>query len=162
VNGGCPLLGYAVADAFVDDAPAKRRLRAAALAAMSSRVAARTAVGETPASDESSEPEPTSEPGPRTEPAAAPPEPSCATLCGLHMVELCNNDRTLWSQHGSRWESTRCGMRRTEDFLEECYRMHWLSGTYDRACMQPCESTSEGRARLETLLRRAGCLRSGA
>jgi hypothetical protein len=75
------------------------------------------------------------------------------------MVELCNNDRTLWSQHGSRWESTRCGLRRSETFLEDCYRMQWLSGTYEQSCIRPCEESADGRTRLLAVLRRSGCLR---
>jgi hypothetical protein len=78
------------------------------------------------------------------------------------MVELCNNDRALWAQNGTAWESTRCGLRRAESFLESCYRMHWLDGTYEHACLQPCEGTGEGRDRLLLLLQRAGCLRAGA
>jgi hypothetical protein len=78
------------------------------------------------------------------------------------MVELCNNDHALWTQNGTTWESTRCGTRRAESFLESCYRTHWLDGTYERACLQPCEGSSEGRDRLLQLLQRAGCLRAGA
>jgi hypothetical protein len=76
------------------------------------------------------------------------------------MIELCNNDRSLWNQNGFRWENTRCGQRRDEAFLATCYRMQWLSGTYERACVTPCEESDDGRTRLVTLLRRAGCMRS--
>jgi len=75
------------------------------------------------------------------------------------MVELCNNDRMLWTQNGARWENTRCGVRRSETFLENCYRMQWLSGTYERSCLQPCERRAEGRERLLAMLRRSGCVR---
>jgi hypothetical protein len=40
--------------------------------------------------------------------------------------------------------------------------MQWLSGTYERACVKPCEEASDGRLRLEAMLRRAGCLRTGS
>ncbi|TMA60213.1 MAG: hypothetical protein E6J75_01580 [Deltaproteobacteria bacterium] len=75
------------------------------------------------------------------------------------MVELCNNDRALWIEHRVRWEATPCGTRRHDAFLEECYRQQWQSGTFDDACVAPCETTPEGRERLESILRRAGCLR---
>jgi len=103
-------------------------------------------------------------PGATPEPAvpATDPSYSCSTLCTLHMVELCNNDRTLWTQHGTRFESTRCGSRRSEVFLEECYRMQWLSGTYQESCIKPCEETAEGRPRLLAMLRRSGCLHAGS
>jgi hypothetical protein len=78
------------------------------------------------------------------------------------MVELCNNDRTLWAQNGSHWENTRCGLRRNEAFLEDCYRMQWLSGTYEQSCIRPCEQNADGRMRLVAMLRRSGCLRTGS
>jgi hypothetical protein len=78
----------------------------------------------------------------------------------MHMVELCNNDRALWTQNGARWENTRCGVRRSEEFLAACYRMQWLSGTYEQSCMQPCETGDDGRTRLLAMLRRSGCVRS--
>jgi hypothetical protein len=78
------------------------------------------------------------------------------------MVELCNNDRALWTQHGSRYENTRCGLRRSEAFLEDCYRMQWLSGTYEQSCVRPCQENADGRSRLLAVLRRSGCLRAGA
>ena len=166
VTTGCPVLGTAVAETFLDDA-AKRRIRAAANGALGP-----TAKREEtpPAIDVAvapvAVPPPDADPAP-TDPAPAPapntPEPaySCPSLCTLHMVELCNNDRTLWNQHGSRWESTRCGVRRSEAFLEECYRMQWLSGTYEQSCIRPCEESPDGRTRLVSMLRRSGCLRSG-
>src|SRR5262249_52386244 len=127
IIGGCPVLGSAGADAFVDDQATLRRLHAAA-------------AGEQPGTgskhDHSA---PTITPGtaadlgadadriPTTPSAVVETGYSCAALCDLHMVDLCNNDRTLWSRHGSRWENTRCGVRRSEGFLEDCYRMQWLS-----------------------------------
>jgi hypothetical protein len=151
---GCPLLAIAVADGAIDDPAAQRKIRGAARASVQSAGRKRDDAhdaAEAPA-------EPTADAAP---PAPEPPGYSCAALCTLHMVELCNNDRTLWSQHGSRWENTRCGVRRSEPFLEDCYRMQWLSGTYERACVRPCESDGDGRLRLLGMLRRSGCLRAG-
>ena len=76
----------------------------------------------------------------------------------MHMIELCNNDRALWIEHRARWEATPCGTRRHDASLEACYRQQWQSGTFDDACVAPCETTPEGRERLESILRRAGCL----
>lgn len=159
VSSGCPVLATAVAETFLDDVAAKRRIRAAATGVLA---------GATRHEEPSAEPtEAAATAVPAVElPADAPAKPadpaySCTQLCTLHMVELCNNDRTLWTQHGSRWETTRCGVRRSETFLEECYRMQWLSGAYEQSCIRPCEETAEGRTRLLTVLRRSGCLRSG-
>jgi hypothetical protein len=74
------------------------------------------------------------------------------------MVELCNNDRALWIENRARWEATPCGTRRTDAFLEKCYRQQWQSGTFEEACVTPCEATPEGRDRLQSILRQAGCL----
>jgi hypothetical protein len=163
VTTGCPVLATAVANTFLDDA-AKRRIRAAATGALGP-----TAKREEPApapTEIAEAPLASDPPPPDTNPAPTPdnPEPaySCPSLCTLHMVELCNNDRTLWSQHGSRWENSRCGLRRTEAFLEDCYRMQWLSGTYEQSCIRPCEENPEGRTRLMAMLRRSGCLRTGS
>jgi hypothetical protein len=160
IANGCPLLALAVEDAFVRDDPAKRKVHAAAVAAIRERTtppkkAKQAKVEATP---------PTVEPSAdvATEPTAKSPQLSCRKLCELHMVELCNNDRGLWIQNRTNWEGTRCGTRRAEPFLESCYRMHWLDGTYEHACMQPCEGSDEGRDRLLLLLQRAGCLRAGA
>jgi hypothetical protein len=155
VSGGCPVLGATVAETFLDGAT-KRRIRAAAVAALG--------------------PAPTAAPPveivtvvPDALPSDAAPEPvttpadtaySCTALCTMHMVELCNNDRTLWSQNGARWENTRCGVRRSEEFLASCYRMQWLSGTYEQSCIRPCETGEDGRIRLVAMLRRSGCIRT--
>jgi hypothetical protein len=157
---GCPLLALAVEDSFVHDEPAKRKVHASALAAIRERTApskkaTQTSVEATPPTIESPE-------DVATDVAPKSPELSCRKLCELHMVELCNNDRALWMQNRTTWESTRCGARRAEPFLESCYRMHWLDGTFDRACLGPCEGSGDGRDRLLLLLRRAGCLRAGA
>jgi hypothetical protein len=151
VTNGCPVLGTAVADAMLDDAGTKRRIRTAAVAALQPSTALHeepSTAAETDSSD--------GEPSP-SEAQVETTEPSCAALCSLQMVQLCNNDRSLWSEHGSRWESTRCGTRRNETFLADCYRMQWLSGTYDRACIRPCEDSADGRSRLIAMLRRSGC-----
>ena len=145
VSGGCPVLGAAVADTFLEDGAPKRRIRAAAVAALGPTPPGTTPGAETPAPD--------------PEPAPTEIVSSCSSLCTLHMVELCNNDRALWTQNGARWENTRCGVRRSEGFLENCYRMQWLSGTYEQSCIHPCERGDDGRARLLAMLRRAGCVR---
>jgi hypothetical protein len=163
VANGCPFLAYAVTTTLVVDPTAQRKLQGAALAAMRRSTAAPARPDET--ADAPGPEEPAASAPERVEPTAtaeAVPTYSCSDLCSLHMVELCNGDRTLWSQHGARWENTRCGVRRAEPFLEECYHMQWLSGTYERACVRPCEDAAEGRARLQAMLRRAGCLRSGS
>ena len=161
VSGGCPVLGVAVAETFLDGPP-KRRIRAAAVATLG------PAPTTTPAPSEiaTATPEVTpSEPRPEAVPTSAvttSPDAgySCTTLCTMHMVELCNNDRALWTQNGARWENTRCGVRRSEEFLASCYRMQWLSGTYEDSCIHPCESGDEGRVRLIAMLRRSGCIRA--
>src|SRR5207249_10414114 len=84
---------------------------------------------------------------------------SCSALCGMHMVEICNKDKSLWNAHGSKWQPTPCGTRRDEDFLADCYRRQWLTGAFHDSCVVPCESTPEGRGRLLGILQTAGCLR---
>ena len=78
----------------------------------------------------------------------------------MHMIELCNRDKALWDAHGRTWDPTACGSMREDDFLQECYRRHWLSGAYDQSCVNPCESAPEGRERLLRILQEGGCLRS--
>jgi hypothetical protein len=157
VTADCPFLAYAVATTLVAE-PAQRKLASAATIAMR-----RTTAPEKPEPVASAADTMPSGPEPdEPMPAETTPTYSCSTLCSLHMVELCNGDRTLWSQHGTRWEASRCGVRRPEAFLAECYRMQWLSGTYEHACVQPCEDGSGGRLRLEAMLRHAGCLRAGS
>jgi hypothetical protein len=153
VTGGCPVLGATVGATFLDGA-AERRIRTAAVAALGP--------ARTPEPTETVEATPPPAPEPAPEVATKPADPtySCATLCTMHMVELCNNDRVLWTQNGARWENTRCGVRRSEEFLAACYRMQWLSGTYEQSCVQPCESGDDGRVRLMAMLRRSGCIRS--
>jgi hypothetical protein len=84
---------------------------------------------------------------------------SCQRLCSLHMVELCNNDKVLWSAHRVKWEATVCGERREEPFLQDCYRRQWLSGTFRDGCLRPCEGTAGGRDQLLMILKQAGCVR---
>ncbi|HYR95685.1 MAG TPA: hypothetical protein VEM57_03070 [Candidatus Binatus sp.] len=84
---------------------------------------------------------------------------SCDALCSMHMVELCNNNKVLWNTNHAKWEPAPCGTRREESFLKECYRQQWLAGTFDNACMRPCESTPEGRDRLIRVLQGSGCFR---
>jgi hypothetical protein len=167
VTTGCPVLGTAVADTFIADDAAKRRIRAAATGALGPSAkrddptATEIAAAPAPVAPTADDPAPP-DPAPVPAPSTSEPTYSCPSLCTLHMVELCNNDRTLWSQHGSRWESSRCGARRAEAFLEDCYRMQWLSGTYEQSCIRPCEESAEGHTRLVAMLRRSGCLRTGS
>lgn len=152
------------------DSTARRQLaagcRVAALAIYDARLRARAgsedvmraALGRRPA-----------RPAGRRAPVAPSPAPStidpsppdtrytCRALCELHMVELCNNDRDLWSRHQRLWESTPCGQRRPESFLRDCYQRQWLSGTFDEACIAPCEQAPDGRARLLHFLQGGGC-----
>jgi hypothetical protein len=153
VTGGCPVLGATMGATFLDGA-AERRIRTAAVAALGPVRAPE------PAETVDATPPPAPDPAPEVATKPADPAYSCATLCTMHMVELCNNDRALWTQNGARWENTRCGTRRNEEFLAACYRMQWLSGTYQQSCMEPCESGDDGRVRLMAMLRRSGCIRS--
>ena len=153
---GCPLLALSVAEARLGTGPTFKNLQSAALDTMRRSVdrrAARDLARYTAA------PEAPKSATPQESALSSPEEePSCSALCSMHMIELCNNDRALWIEHRVRWEATPCGTRRHDAFLEECYRQQWQSGTFDDACVAPCETTSEGRERLESILRRAGCL----
>jgi len=157
IGGGCPVLGATIAATFLDGA-LERRLRTAAVTALGPVRAPEPM--ETVEAAPIPAPEPVPEPAPEVATKPADPTYSCTTLCTMHMVELCNNDRALWTQNGARWENTRCGMRRGEEFLAACYRMQWLSGTYQQSCMEPCETGDDGRTRLLAMLRRSGCIRS--
>jgi hypothetical protein len=108
---------------------------------------------------------PTSQPTQQAPEAAAPPVEtaaagtvSCQALCAMHMVEICNTDKVLWSAHRARWEPTPCGMRRGEPFLAQCYQEQWDTGTFDTSCVQPCEASDAGRSRLTAILQEAGCV----
>ena len=154
LTAGCPLLAMAVGEARLGTGSTFKSVRSAAVDVMRRRAKRRGA----PAVARDAV-----VPGPAEETAtseAAPPsneEPSCQALCSVHMIELCNNDMQLWIEHRVRWEATPCGTRRPDPFLEECYRHQWQSGTFDDACVKPCEATPEARARLQSILRRAGC-----
>jgi hypothetical protein len=140
---GCPLGALAVYDARLRDRPGSRDVLRAALADAAPPPAA-VAATEPPA--DAPAPEPTE-------------RVSCKTLCELHMVELCNNDRELWSRHRASWEATPCGRMRMEPFLRECYQRQWITGTFHDACIVPCERDGGGRARLLHLLQGEGCAR---
>jgi hypothetical protein len=153
VKAGCPLHALAVQELRLGDAKAGRSVRQKALAALG------RGVPPPKAAPVASDPEP----APEATVKAAPPEGrfSCEALCGIHMVEVCNKDRTLWTQHLVAWERTGCGTRRTEPFLVECYRRQRISGTFHDACVAPCERSATGRAALLQMLQGAGCLRAG-
>lgn len=150
VKAGCPFLALAVQDLQLRDGKAGRVVRERALLAMTGAVERRAA--------------PTS---PAVVPAAEPPQAapvprlSCEALCGMHVVELCNSDRSLWSQHLVSWQRSGCGSRRSEDFLVDCYRRQRISGTFQDACVRPCEASPEGRQALLSRLQMAGCVRPG-
>jgi hypothetical protein len=155
VGAGCPLLAMSVAEARLGTGTTFKSVRSAALDSMRRNVerrAARAAGPDVATRGVSKDPplEETTVP--------SPPEPTCSELCAMHMVELCNNDRALWIENRARWEATPCGTRRTDAFLEECYRQQWQSGTFEEACVTPCETTPEGRDNLQSILRQAGCL----
>jgi hypothetical protein len=76
----------------------------------------------------------------------------------MHMVEICNTDKVLWSAHRARWEPTPCGTRRDEQFLAQCYQEQWDTGTFETSCVQPCEASDAGRSRLMAILQEAGCV----
>jgi hypothetical protein len=156
LRDGCPALALAIADARLAGAPG-RAVRAGAVQALAGTARPQRAGKRTPAPKP--EPEPPATP---TDEAIAPPvddRPSCRALCNMHMVELCNQDRSLWDANRRTWETTPCGTMRDEDFLQSCYRQQWLSGAFHDACLRPCEATAEGRDQLLRLLQGAGCLR---
>lgn len=140
---GCSLAALAVYDARLRHRPASRDVLRAALG-----------------SDDA--PAPAAAPVAIATPGATPgvePGPTCQALCELHMVELCNNDRELWTLHHAEWQATPCGQRRLEPFLRECYQRQWLMGTLQEACIAPCRRADDGRARLLHLLQAEGCMR---
>jgi hypothetical protein len=98
------------------------------------------------------------EPDASDAPAGAAAGVSCHSLCEMHMVEICNTDKVLWSAHRARWEPTPCGTRRDEPFLTQCYQEQWDTGTFDTSCVQPCEASDAGRSRLMAILQEAGCV----
>jgi hypothetical protein len=150
VSSRCPLLAVAVAESHLKKEP-RQQITTAALAAMK-----RQERGAPPARRVS-----------RREgasPKKKGPQPgeaySCNDLCALHMVELCNNDKVLWTYYRRTWETTPCGTKRKDAFLAECYEQQWMSGTYQESCVTPCETDPEGRGRLLDILESAGCIAS--
>lgn len=147
LSRGCPLGALAVYDARLRQRPDSRDVLHAALG-RPRPAPARTApaVAATAAAVS-------------TIPAPAVQPPSCRALCEVHMVELCNADRDLWTRHRAVWQPTPCGQRRVEGFLRECYERQWLTGTLQDACIAPCRRAPDGRARLLHLLQGEGCMR---
>jgi hypothetical protein len=166
IKGGCPLLAIAVAETRLDGSSARKRITNAGIVEMERRLAHRPSTK--PARVASRAPAPvkksTLPSSPRDATAAStsarlPGERySCSDLCGLHMVELCNNDKVLWSYYSRKWETTPCGKKRDEGFLSQCYEQQWVSGTFQESCVTPCEHDPEGRERLRSMLEGAGCL----
>jgi hypothetical protein len=150
-----------VADTRLNPAGADAAVRKAALAAVNRGTGKRTSGRSTRESVARASVQRDADDQGDAEPPAGDDRYSCNSLCGMHMVQLCNNDKVLWSSHRAKWETTPCGTRRSEAFLRECYQQQWLSSTFRDACLQPCEKTSEGRDRLMQILRDAGCVRSG-
>jgi hypothetical protein len=151
LRAGCRVAALAIYHARLRERAGSRDVLAFALGRGTARAAQRPVVAAP------SVPPPT--------PGAAPaPDPrhTCRALCELHMVELCNNDRDLWSRHQQFWESTPCGQRRAEPFLLDCYQRQWLSGTFDEACVVPCKRATDGRARLMHMLQGGGCTRTSS
>src|SRR5437867_5813857 len=166
---GCPFVALALADAGLTSTARGRVVRTAALATIREAVKRRprradddAAHGLVPEVPETSAPDAAAKAGSSAAPAQASEQQySCSELCGMHMIELCNRDKSLWDSHGRRWEPTACGTMREEAFLKECYRQQWLSGAFHDACVVPCEGQSEGRDHLLNLLQGTGCLRPG-
>src|SRR5438309_6091691 len=164
---GCPFMALALADAGLTSTAGGRVVRTAALATIREAVRHRprradddAAHGLAPEVPETSAPDAAAKAGSSAAPAQASEQQySCSELCGMHMIELCNRDKSLWDSHGRRWEPTVCGTMREEAFLKECYRQQWLSGAFHDACVVPCEGQSEGRDHLLNLLQGTGCLR---
>ncbi len=160
---GCTRAALQIVDARLANDPRGAAIRRSARAATDRPTAksAKTPPDET----EVTETTPTDAPAPEIEATTRHEEPkrdepSCAALCTMHMVELCNNDRSLWSQNDARFEASACGVRRREVFLVDCYRRQWLTGTYHDACVRPCERSADGRNSLLHVLQSAGCLRA--
>jgi len=166
---GCPFLAWAVADTQLVPA-ARGPVQTAAVTAMRASLGRRVArqrgngaaghkaaparepddaIAAAPAPSENAD----DAPPPTPEPAV-----SCAMLCEMHMIEICNSDKVLWSAHRARWEPTPCGTRREEPFLAQCYREQWDTGTFETSCVQPCEASDAGRTRLMAILQEAGCV----
>ena len=150
LSSQCPGVALAIVELRGDASLASRRTRAAALASLRQLGATARARGEVRGAEAS------------IWPATSLTRPSCQELCELHIVQLCNEDRFLWSYHRAVWEPTACGRRRTETFLAGCYEDQRTSGTFDDACLRPCEENVDARERLESILASAGCLTAAA
>ena len=151
-TAGCPFLALVVSETRLEPSNTRTGLRKTAVAAVTRTVAKRA----TPRTRKEAAPPPRELAVP--EPRGSDDRYSCSALCSIHMVQLCNNDRILWTSHHTKWETTPCGTRRDEPFLKDCYRQQWLSSTFREACVQPCERTTEGRERLLRVLQEAGCV----
>jgi len=162
VSAGCPFLALAVYETRLRSTGAPRGVGEAALAAIArSRGKATAHRADTSRETMPSRRRATEDQDHAETPPAGEEQYTCDALCNMHIVELCNSDRVLWISHKVNWEATPCGTRRDEPFLQECYREQWLGGTFDSACIRPCESTAEGHERLMRILQDAGCLASG-
>jgi hypothetical protein len=168
LNQGCPFLALAIADTQLGPG-AREPVETAALAAMRGNAdrgrarddagtARRPAPTPPPAVDAPRMAPEASEPAETPGATAAASGASCQALCAMHMVEICNTDKVLWSAHRARWEPTPCGMRRGEPFLARCYQEQWDTGTFDTSCVQPCEASEAGRSRLTAILQESGCV----
>ena len=164
---GCPFLALAIADTKLAPGP-EEAVQTAALAAMlgpGDRGRHRAAdVGPTrkpapplPVADVADGPGPAPAAPDAIAAAPTPVAASCRSLCAMHMVEICNTDKLLWSAHRMQWEPTPCGTRRDERFLSQCYQEQWDTGTFETSCVQPCEASDDGRSRLTAILQDAGC-----
>jgi hypothetical protein len=154
LRDGCPFLALGVAETLVAE-PAREAVRREALAAMRARVERRA---RPPRPDAAAAATAEEVPEPAADAAPSPAEASCEALCAMHMIEICNANTVLWNANRAPWEPTPCGTRREEPFLAQCYREQWDTGTFETSCVQPCESSAEGRARLTAILRDAGCM----
>src|SRR5262249_54140808 len=106
VSGGCPFLALVVAETRLKHAGADGAVRKAALAPVGRGAAKRTSgrtareslskVSASRDADDQGE----------VEPPTGDDRYSCNSLCGMHMVQLCNNDKVLWSTHRAKWEAT--------------------------------------------------------
>ena len=163
-SSGCPFLALAVCEMRLKGSRTERSVRTAALASMRNSLRRRAAQK---LASQKRTPEPAPAPAAasgdatETETSAGQGPYSCAALCEMHMVEICNHDKVLWSSHRKEWEPTPCGMQRPDAFLVECYEQQRVSGTFRDSCLLPCESAAEGRDGLITILQGAGCLRAG-
>jgi len=161
-KSGCPFLALAIADAQLAGNPSQEPVQVDALAAMRASLDRRNARLQAQEMEQRARAALGEDDVEGAAIASIPPAgdrmPSCHALCEMHMVEICNTDKVLWSAHRARWEATPCGTRREEPFLAACYREQWDTGTFETSCVLPCESSDEGRTRLTAILQEAGCV----